>query len=169
VVWRDVNRLHPTHHQFITVVAPVYWHYTDRYSDAGTPAGPAPGTRTRRTLLPLTTWGKDQDGTAHLWVPSHGWDDQTKGFKRNYRAFFEIFQYHGRPAGGSEMRILWRLYHQRTGPGGNYVSAGPLFTYDNEGALSDGDRYFECLFGLIKRSWGHESGWRLFYVPFGSH
>lgn len=166
--WIDRNRLNPVRHQFVTVLAPIYWQYTDVFAETNWESSPEPGTRRRITLFPLFSWGRDQDGSGHFWIPSHGWNDLTKGFKRNYRAFLEVFQYHGNPAGGSEMRLVWRLYHHRTGPTGSYYSVGPLFTYDSHGDLPNQERYFECLFGLVKRSWGSGgSGWRLFYIPFG--
>jgi hypothetical protein len=167
--WIDRNRLNPVHHQFITVLSPLYWQYTDVFFENNWEASPPPGTRRRVTLFPAFTWGSDQNGAKHFWIPSYGWTDLTKGFKRNYRALLEVFQYHSVPDGEREVRLLWRLWHQRTSPNGSYYSLGPVFTWDSQGDLASGERYFECLFGLFKRSWESKdgAGWRLFYIPFG--
>jgi len=163
IVWYHAGRTNPHVRRNVFVVAPLYWHS----STTRTPEDAAWTVHKRDTLFPLTTWGRDHDGTAHLWFPSHGWDDQTHGAKRSYRAFIDIFQYHNGPQ-GSETRLLWRLLHHRSAPTGSYLSFGPLFTWDSTAEVVGEDgKYVSFLFGLVKRSWTPDGGrWRLFYIPF---
>jgi len=164
LVWYSRTRTAPRRSQTVFVVAPLYWHFasTSRGYDA-------PEAERRITIFPLTTWASDSAGGRHLWIPSHGWPDLTKGFKRNYRAFFELFQYHRDARGDRETRILWRLYHHRRTDRGRYLSIGGLFTYDGTGEVPGNEGgYFSVLFGLVQRSRGERgTRWRVLYIPLG--
>jgi len=132
------------------------------------PAGP-PRKDRRITLWPLITWDQRADGQKHVWVVSHGWRDESKGYKRNYRGLLDFFQYHRDPSGERETRVLSRLYHHRRGPHGRYISVMGLFTYDSTAEVVGEDgSYFSALFGLLKRSWSDDGGrWRILYIPLG--
>jgi len=164
-VWLDRDRMHPPVEKRALVVAPLYWQYTDIERD--------PGGRDRLarriTLFPLFTWQQDADGGRDFWIVSHGWTDLSKGFKRNYRAFFDLFQYHRSQKDGTEVRLLSRLVHYRATRRGRYFSLGPLFTYDGTGEVVGEDgSYVSGLLGLVKYSWGHgRRRWRIFYIPLG--
>jgi len=165
IIWLDHSTLEADNVKSSLIVAPIYWHFTRRYT-----AGEHEGRTSRSiTLWPLFTWKRDADGAAHFWIASHGWSDASGGYKRNYRAFFDLFQYHSQPDGQKEMRLLWRLYHYRRTPAGRYLSVGPLFTYDSLGDEGAGnERSFSVLLGLVKYAWSPKGGrWRLFYVPLG--
>lgn len=165
ILWIDSDNRNPQVHMKGLVVAPFYWHYAQVYRDQDGPA------RTGRsiTLWPLATWQQDPDGARHVWAVSHGWKDTTTGFKRNYRAFLDFFQYHRDAQGERETRILGRLYHHRRGAAGRYLSLASLFTYDGTGdVVGEQGKYFSALFGLVKCSWTDEwRRWRIFYVPLG--
>ncbi len=166
LVWIDSDRSDPDHHKGGLVVAPLYWHYTDTY-----PAENGPARKGRRiTLWPLVTWERGPAGDHHLWLASRGWKDASKGFKRNYRAFFDLFQHHRHPDGRKETRLLWRLYHHRRGPDGRYLSLAGLFTYDGTGeVVGEEGKYVSALFGLVKCSWrGQARRWRILYIPLGA-
>ena len=165
ILWLDSDKLHPGVHHRGTVVAPFYWDYKETRD----PGEPEEAVGRRITLWPLATREKDLDGDVHFWVLSRGWQDPTKGYKRNYRAFLDFFQYHSAPDGLRETRLLSRLYHHRRGPRGRYLSVGGLFTYDTRGeAVGEAQNYVSLLFGLVKYSWQQQRGrWRLLYVPLG--
>ena len=162
-IWLDVNTMREDAKDTNFLVVPFYWHYTRHYTD-----GQYEG-RTRRsvTLWPLMTLQKEPDRSSHFWIASHGWKDATGGYKRNYRPFFDFFQYHRHPEGEKEIRILWRLFHHKCGPSGTYASLPLLFTYDSigdEGA--DGEKSCSFLFDLIKYCWSEKGRrWRLLYIP----
>jgi len=162
--WVD-SRVADEKEGFGFILAPVYWHYTTRYT-AGENAG-----KTDRsiTLWPIVSWRSRHDGAWKLSFLSSGWQDASDGFKRNYRAFFELFQVNGAPDGQKETRVLWRLYHHKHGPRGSYLSFGPLTTYDGIGDAGAQDRRsFSCLFGLVKYYWSDEgTSWRVLYLPLG--
>jgi hypothetical protein len=165
LLWVDSDRRDPQHHKGGIVVVPLYWHYTDilRAEDGQESA------RGRRiTLFPLFTWESGTGGDKHFWMLSHGWRDDSQGFKRNYRAFFDLFQYHRAAEGGeAEVRLVWRLYHQRRTPQGRYFSVAGLFTYDSTGeVVPDEGSYWSALFGLVKRSWSERGRrWRILFIP----
>lgn len=165
VVWVDRDRRDPAHHKGSVVVAGAYWQYSDKLFEAGAEARHG----WRRTLWPLVTVEKGADGGTHVWVASHGWKDTTKGFKRNYRAFLDLFQYHRRADGEAETRLLHRLYRHRRGPGGRRLSVAGLFTYDSTAeVVGEAGPYWSALFGLVKCSaTGSGRRWRLLYVPLG--
>jgi hypothetical protein len=166
LVWYTAAQMSGDRRQDVFVIAPLYWHYTNTYFDEDGSA-----TKRRRiTMFPLATWGHDADGGAHFWIPSHGWTDLAKGYKRNYRAFLELFQYHHvKDPDERETRLLWRLYHHRRSERGRYLSFGPLFTYDSIGdVVGEEGTYVSAFFGLVKRSWSESGGrWRILYIPFG--
>jgi hypothetical protein len=146
------------------VVAPFYWQYSARHT------GEEPARLERNiTLWPFATWRRRLDGSRDFWIISHGWTDESGGAKRNYRAVFDLFQYHSKPGGETETRLLSRLYHHRRGARGRYLSVGPLFTYDSIGdVVGEEGKYFSALLGLVKRSWTADgSRWRIFYIPLG--
>jgi flagellar basal body rod protein FlgG len=97
---------------------------------------------------------------------SHGWNDTTQGYKRNYGAFFDVFQYHHTAQEG-ELRLIDRLYHQRSTARGRYVSLAGIFTYDSTGeVVGEQGSYVSFLFDLVKYSWSEKgSRWRIFYIP----
>jgi len=164
LIWQDSDDLDPDRRVRNLVVVPFYWHYTTHEkADDGKER-----TRRKVTLFPLATWQSDFDGSRHFWLLSHGWEDASEGFKRNYRAFFDLFQYHSRPGDVRETRVLWRLYHHKSQPDGRYLSVGPVFTYDSIGdAGAGGEKSLSCLLGLVKYCWSDEgSRWRVLYVPF---
>lgn len=165
LVWVGRNRLDPGRYCDLIVVAPLYWHYTETYPRADEP----PARRRRITLFPLFTWGHDVAGGGGFWMPSHGWQDLTTGFKRNYRPFFDLFAYRKTGLEERETRLLSRLYHHRRGPCGRYLSVASLFTWDSTGEVPGEDgTYFSVLLGLVKCSWDDEgSRWRILYIPFG--
>lgn len=164
LVCADSDQRDPKHLKSGFVIGPLYWHYTDTFpQDAGPPL------KGRRiTLWPLMTWEREPQGAKHFWILSHGWNDTTQGYKRNYRAFFDFFQYHSSPQGG-EVRLFSRLYHQRRTPQGRYFSLACLFTYDSTGEVVGQDgSYVSFLFDLVKCSWTDRgTRWRLFYIPLG--
>ncbi len=166
IIWQDRDRREPDVDRWSLVLAPFYWHHaeSEQVEEGG-------GDRTGRTvtLWPLATWRTTRDGGRDFWILSHGWKDETKGFKRNYRAFLDFFQYHRTPEGLAETRVLSRLYHHRRGPCGRYLSLAGLFTYDNTAeVVGEEGPYWEVLFGLIKRSPASEGPrWRLLFIPFG--
>jgi len=147
------------------VLAPLYWHHETHYT-AGQHAGKADR---RITLWPVATWESSYDGAWRFHVASTGWHDASEGYKRNYGALFELFQVGRDPEGEKQLRLLWRLYHQRWSPAGQYLSLGPLVTYDSIGdAGAEGRKSFSCLFGLVKYHWSEgDSGWRVLYLPPG--
>jgi len=168
LIWLDNNTMDPGRRARNIVVAPLYWDFVQE-SEAG-------GARRRErsiSLWPLLTVGTDSEGRLDLWLLSHGWRDSAEGYKRNYRAFFDLFQFHSTPAeeGGREreVRLLWRLCHYKGGPQGRYVSFQPLMTYDGRGdAGAGGEKSWSFLLGLVKYAWTEEGGrWRLLYVPLG--
>ena len=165
LLWVGTDTRDPKVRKKLLVVAPLYWHYTDVYpSEDGEPR------KGRRiTLWPLITWERGPDGQRHVWVISHGWKDTTKGFKRNYRALLDFFQYHRDERGERETRVLSRLYHHRRGAGGRYFSLGCLFTYDSTAEVVGEDgKYVSFLFGLLKCSWTErQRRWRILYIPIG--
>jgi hypothetical protein len=162
IVHTDADRRDPEHYKGGFVVAPVYWQYTDAYYEKGRP----PRVGRSITLFPLWTWKRDPEGGHHFWMLSHGWEDTTQGFKRNYGAFFDIFQYH-HTAQEAEVRLVDRLYHQRTTARGTYVSLASVFTYDSTGeVVGQEGSYVSFLFDLVKYSWSEKgSRWRIFYIP----
>ncbi len=166
ILWVDVDdEFDPGRNVRNIIVAPFYWDFTHSYT-TGEHAG---STARSITLWPLATWRSERDGSVHFHILSHGWSDSSEGYKRNYRAFFDLFQYHSRPDGERETRLLWRLYHHRRGPAGRYLSVPLLATYDgigDEGA--EGEKSCSVLLGLIKYCWSEKgSRWRLLYVPVG--
>lgn len=165
LLWIDSDRRNPKVHKKGVLLAPFYWHYTDVYS--GEDGDPRKGRRI--TLWPLFTWERGPDGDQHWWVVSHGWKDTTKGFKRNYRAFLDFFQYHRYGKGETEARVLGRLYHHRRGRGGRYLSLGGFFTYDSTGeVVGEEGKYVSLLFGLVKCSWTEQKRrWRILYIGLG--
>ncbi|MDP6438587.1 MAG: hypothetical protein QGH74_03035 [Candidatus Brocadiia bacterium] len=166
IVWRDVDTVQPGRRVANLVVAPFYWHYTStRQGDEG-----AVDKERKVTLWPLFTVQAQTDGEWDLWLLSHGWHDASEGFKRNYRAFFDLFQFHRRASGEKETRLLWRLYHHKRGPEGRYLSVPALVSYDSIGDDgADGQKSWSVLFGLLKRTWQEDGPrrWRLFYIPLG--
>ena len=163
IVWLDDSHFDPGVEHKAFFVAPLYWHYTDVYGKPGEPQQVA----RRISLWPLATWAKDKDGARHVWVLSHGWNDTTHGFERNYRALFDFFQYHSSPQGESEIRVVSRLYHQRSTPTGSYVSVAGLFTYDStREVVGEEGKYWSALFDLVKCSWTEQKHhWRIFFIP----
>jgi len=163
LVWVENNSLREDRKDATFVIAPIYWHYTQHYT-AGEYAG---STGRSITLWPLATFKKDPDRSSHFWIASYGWTDRAEGYKRNYRAFFDFFQYHRRPDGEREVRILWRLFHRKSGPHGTYLSVPVLIDYDSigdEGA--GGEKSCSLLLGLVKYCWSEKgSRWRLLYIP----
>lgn len=165
LIWLDADHTDPKHYKGSIVVAPFYWHYTDKHRDD---EGDERKAR-RITFWPLFTSAKEADGARHFWIVSHGWIGGSTGYKRNYRALFDFFQYHHRADGEAETRVLSRLYHHRRGPWGRYFSLAGLFTYDGTGEVVGEDgKYWSALFGLVKRSWTDQgSRWRILYIPLG--
>jgi len=162
IVHTDADHTDPDHYKGGLVVAPLYWQYTDTYYEKGQP----PRTGRSITLFPLWTWKRDPDGAHHFWIVSHGWEDTTQGYKRNYGALFDVFQYHG-TAQETEIRLVNRLYHQRATARGKYVSLACVFTYDSTGeVVGQEGSYVSFLFDLVKCSWSEKgSRWRIFYIP----
>jgi hypothetical protein len=163
LIWSDKSNLREDRDDASLVIAPIYWDYARRYR-----AGEYAGSKSRSiTLWPLATFRKDPDRASHFWIASHGWSDSAEGYKRNYRAFFDFFQYHRRLDGERELRILWRLFHRKSGPDGTYLSVPLLVDYDSigdEGA--GGEKSCSVLLGLVKCSWSEKGRrWRLFYIP----
>ncbi len=165
ILWIDSDRLDPEVHHKGLVIAPFYWQHTDIRK----PGEPEQTVGRRITLWPLATWEREFDGGTHFWIASHGWKDLSGGYKRNYRAFLDMFQYHSSPNGARETRVLSRLYHHRRGPGGRYLSVASLFTYDSTAeVVGEPGSYVSVLFGLVKYSWrGDRARWRLLYLPLG--
>lgn len=166
IVWLDSDRMtEPGVQKRGVTVAPFYWDHTrTETSESGQSA-----TERKTTFWPLFTWERRSDGDAHVWVVSHGWRDESQGYKRNYRALLEVFQYHHRSDGERETRVLSRLYHHRRGKHGRYLSIMGLFTYDNTAeVIGEDGTYWSALFGLVKRS-STDSGarWRVLFIPFG--
>jgi len=165
LVCTDSDRLDPAHIKKGFVIAPLYWHYTDIFPQET--SQPLKGRRI--TLWPLMTWEKEPRGDKHFWILSHGWRDPTQGYKRNYRAFLDFFQYHSNPQGEGEVRLFSRLYHQRRTERGRYFSLACLFTYDSTAeVVGEEGSYVSFLFDLVKCSWTDRgTRWRLFYIPLG--
>ncbi len=163
LVWVDHSRFNPDVERKSYWVAPFYWHYTDIYHTKGRPDRMA----RRITLWPLATWEHDKDNGYHFYMLSHGWNDTTHGYTRNYRALFDLFQYHSDAGGDREVRLLSRLYHSRSTPAGSYLSVAGLFTYDSTGeVVGQEGSYWSALFGLVKHSWTERKGhWRIFFIP----
>jgi hypothetical protein len=163
LVWVDDSRFDPDVEHKAYFLVPFYWHYTDVYHQKGEPDQVA----RRITLWPLVTWEHLKDGSYHFFVLSHGWNDTTHGYTRNYRAFFDLFQYHSDPQAGREVRVLSRLYHSRSTPTGSYLSVAGLFTDDSTGeVVGQEGKYWSALFGLVKCSWTQKAHhWRIFYIP----
>ena len=160
LIWVDAGSREEGERERNFILAPFYWQYNRRYFEDGAPAGSS----RHVTLWPLATYRRERDGARHFWILSHGWHDAPEGYKRNYRAFFDLFQYHSSALGERETRLLWRLYHHRRGPDGRYLSLGPLFTYDGEGKKTG----LSVLFGLVAYEKEGQGGrWRLFYYPLG--
>jgi len=165
LVWIDRDTRLPWVSKKGLVIAPFYWDHTRQIRAKGEPVR-----RGRSiTFWPLATWERTPDGERHFWIPSHGWSDPGQGYKRNYRALLELFQYHHRSDGQRETRLLWRLYHHRRGPNGRYLSIMSLFTYDSTAeVVGEPGSYVSLLFGLIKKSWTKKrSRWRVFFIPIG--
>ncbi|MGD2174643.1 MAG: hypothetical protein PVJ27_04500 [Candidatus Brocadiaceae bacterium] len=165
LIWLDIDTLTQGVRKESFILAPFYWHFTDVYAGED---GPDQVAR-RVTLWPLATWEQSKAGGKSFWVASRGWTDPTRGFKRNYRAFFDLFQYHHDPGGMRETRLVSRLYHHRRGPKGRYLSLMSLFTYDSTGeVVGEPGSYLSLLFGLVKCSWTEKARrWRVLYVPLG--
>jgi hypothetical protein len=163
IIWIDHSRLEPGVDRSAFFVSPFYWQYTDAYQKEGEPDR----TARRITLWPLATWAHDKDDGYHFYLLSHGWNDTTHGYERNYRAFFDIFQYHSTAKGEREVRVLSRLYHSRSTPTGNYLSVAGLFTYDGtQEVVGQEGKYVSALFGLVKCSWTEQKRhWRIFFIP----
>jgi hypothetical protein len=166
IIWFDSDRLQTGVWKQAVTVAPFLWCHTETRHRGG--AG-EPAVERRTTLWPLITHRRTSGGERDVWVASHGWRDVGEGYKRNYGAFFDWFQYHREPDGTRETRVLSRLYHHRRGPHGRYFSLMSLFTYDSTGeAVGEEDSYVSVLFGLLKCSWGERGRrWRVFYIPLG--
>ena len=164
LIWVDKNNQGVDEEDSNLLIVPFYWQYGRRYK-RGEYAG-----KTKRsiTLWPLVTRQREPDGSSHFWIASHGWKDASEGYKRNYRAFFDFFQYHLQADGEREVRILSRLYHHKFGPNGTYLSVPLLFDYDSIGDVgADGKKSWSCLLGLVKCYWSDKGRrWRLFYMPF---
>ena len=163
LVWVDHSRFDPEVERKSYWVVPFYWHHTDIYHTEGEPDRVA----RRITLWPLATWTQNKDGGHDFAILSHGWNDTTHGYTRNYRALFDFFQYHSDAQGDREVRVLSRLYHSRSTPTGSYLSVAGLFTYDSTGeVVGQEGSYWSALFGLVKHSWTDQGGhWRVFYIP----
>lgn len=163
LLWHDSSDFEPGVHSESLVLAPLYWHYKDVHEREEEPDRVARSI----TLWPLATYRRRADGGWHFWLLSHGWKDATRGYKRNYRAFFDLFQYHHTADGQRETRVLSRLYHHRRGAGGRYLSLAGLFTYDSTAEVVGEDgSYVSALFGLLKYSWTEQDGtWRVLGIP----
>jgi hypothetical protein len=165
LVW--VGKLDPPRRVRNIVVVPFYWDFTQRWADELN----VDHRKRSITLWPLmTVQHVDQDQNG-FWMASHGWSDATEGYKRNYRAFFDLVQVQRMPGDVKETRLLWRLYHQRSTPAGHYISVPGVVSYDGIGdAGAGGARSWSCLLGLLKRSWTEDGRacWRVVYVPLGS-
>lgn len=164
IIWVDADDREERVSKRDVIVAPFYWQYRRRYAASDGSRGE---TSRKTTLWPLFTHQRERGGERHFWVLSHGWNDSTEGFKRNYRAFFDFIQYHSRPDGEKETRLFWKLYHHKRGSKGRYLSLFSLFTYDGRKELGE-EKSFSALFGLVKYSWREQGGrWRLFFIPLG--
>jgi len=160
LLWLDSDDLDDTVSKRNVAMAPFYWQYSRTY-----PLQEGRIERARSiTLWPLATYERERDGSLHFWVLSHGWKDIPEGYKRNYRAFFDLFQYHRWSDHERETRLLWRLYHHKRGPAGRYLSLGPLFTYDSRSEKKG----FWFLSGLLGYERVRGKGrLRLLYIPIG--
>jgi len=158
--WLDSDRRDPAVQKRSTVLAPFYWHHRQTHVDEQGESG-----RSRSlTLWPLVTYSRDGDGSRHFWLLSHGWKDATEGYKRNYRALFDLFQYHRWANGERETLLLWQLYEHRRGAEGRYLAVGPLLTWDTRSIR----KTFSLLAGLLAyERLGERRRWRLLYIPLG--
>jgi hypothetical protein len=163
IIWYDDIDTRKGVHRRNFVVAPFYWDYATRHKHGQERASRS------ITLWPLVTWERDLDGSTHLWILSHGWEDPPQGYKRNYRPFFDWFQRHRGPDKGGETRLLWRLYHHRYGERGRHLTLGPFFTYDSRRKNGrPSSRNIQLFGGLIQVHTGEkDTGLRLFYIPIG--
>jgi hypothetical protein len=161
LVWFLSDTISPGEHYSHFVLAPFIWWYKTLYVKSGT-------IDNSFTIWPLFTRQKQMDGAKHFYVLSHGWKDSTGGYKRNYRPFFDFFQYHSFPDGRRETRFLWRLYHHIRSPEGRYLSIPFVFTLDSLGDPgADGKKSVSLLGGLLKYYWWDEDDqWRLFFISF---
>ena len=162
IVWLDYNSMNPGVDKRSFVIAPIYWDYRRTYhEDEGDEKYRA------ITLWPLLTWRTDRDDAFHFWMLSHGWEDAPEGYKRNYRAFFDLFQYHSRPEGDTMWAVLWRLLRYESGSEGTDWNIMGLFDYGTDyrdGKLTQ--REISTLFGLLKYTWKPEdTEWRVFFIP----
>ena len=163
IIWLDYNSMEPRVDKRSFVVAPIYWDYARTYHEEE-------GDEKYRsiTLWPLLTWQTDRDDAFHFWILSHGWEDAPEGYKRNYRAFFDLFQYHSRPEGDTMLALLWRLFRYESGSDGTDWNVMSLFDYGTdyrEGKLTE--REVSTLFGLFKYTWTPEdTEWRVLFIPF---
>jgi hypothetical protein len=156
IIWIDHDRRTPGVRKRGILAVPFYWDYASEWTDKS---------RERRiTFWPLYTFKRDRDGSIHHYVLSFGWHDVTSGWKRNLRAFFDLFQYHDQADGKKSIRFLWRLFSmERDGPW-RRLEINPLFTWERD------ERYgrWSTLFGIIAREQqGERRRWRVFYIPFG--
>jgi len=166
IVWADSNTMEPGRKVTNFSVQPIFWYYKKAEQDEG---GQWQAER-RTSLWPLVTWRTRPRGGWDVWLASHGWSDSSEGYKRNYRAFFDVFQHHAVPGSEKETRLLWRLYHHRRGPAGRYVSVPMVFSYDSIGDDGEsGRKSWSGPLGLVKRSWSEDGAtrWRVLYIPFG--
>jgi hypothetical protein len=156
IIWIDRDRRPLDHTARDIVVAPFYWDHAREWNDLS---------REREiTLWPLYTFKRDRDGGVHHWLMSFGWHDVTKGWKRNLRAFFDIFQYHSETDGSGSVRLFWRLFSTEHHGPWRRTEINPLFTWERD----EGYRRWSCLFGIIAREKaGQKRRWRIFYIPFG--
>lgn len=156
IIWVTRDHRHSQAPTRDIVVAPLYWDYAKSHPD---------GTHQRAvTFWPLYTFKRDTDGAVHHWVLSHGWHDVTDGWKRNLRAFFDIFQYHEGPGPKHNFRLLWRLIDSEHDGTWRRFEVNPLFTYERD----EGYGRWSALFGIISRQvQGEKRGWRILYIPFG--
>ena len=103
-IWLHKSTLPDDHETRYFVIAPLFWKYRTLYTDGEYKGNSAHNV----TLFPLVTWRKEANGSWHFFICSSGWKDKTGGFKRNYRAFFDFFQYHSLADGEKETRLLSR-------------------------------------------------------------
>lgn len=162
ILWFDYNGLDPEVDRRSFVVAPIYWDYASTYH------GPQDDEKSRSvTLWPLMTWKSDRQDALHFWLPSHGWEDAPEGYKRNYRRFLEVFQYHSGPGDRLRIAFLWRAFRYVTGPEGTDWNVLSLLSYWSDREDEKVKRKeVSVLFGLLKyiREKG-ESRWRVLYIP----
>lgn len=156
LIWIDRDKRDPDVNIRDIVVAPLYWDYSHRYKDETTSR--------RITFWPLYTFQRDRDGSLHHWLMSFGWNDTTKGFKRNLRAFFDLFQYHELSDGRRSLRVLWRLFAYDRDKDWYRLDMGPFFGLERDKEY----RRWSCVLGIIKREADEDNvRWRILYIPFG--